>query len=329
MLTPETCTFLGREPIHILGGVGRAPVRRQMRYSPVMKVPSAIAVLALATLLGLAFGRTAAAQPACLSPAAIADTDVARLAADLSDGALCLGERTVEENGIVWHLVVVRNLAMPGPLWVVPHDEEDEGFDGGVYAVSRYGGTMVAIENGEQRMVGDLDPNRAFAVTAEAAEVCGVQPAPLYVAAILEAWDGTQPIIGLHSNWDGFAGGGGVGTISVRRPDEKMIPFPSQVATGRFADEDTIVMLVGAEPPAANPQGQDAITWLNGHGVHVIYRHVTPENYECTLADYLTLNGRGVYLNLEVERGDAATMPALIDKAAEYLVSPAYRGRAQ
>lgn len=292
-----------------------------------MRIPAATAALALAALLaGLALGRPASGQPQCLAPEAIADADIARLAADLTEATLCLSERTVEENGIVWRLVVVRNTARPGPLWVVPHDEEDEGFDGGVYAVSRHGGVMVALENGERRMVGDLDPNRAFAVTAEAAATCGVQPAPLYVAGILEDRDGTQPIIGLHSNWDGFAGGGGVGTISVRRPDAKMIPFPSETATGRLADEDTIAMLVGALPPAESPRGREAITWLNTQGVHVIYRHVTPANNECTLADYLTLNAVSGYLNLEVEHGDTATMRTLIDRAMAYVASPAFPG---
>lgn len=258
--------------------------------------------------------RASAEEPACLEPAAIADADVAAFATELADPALCLGERRFSENGIDWHLVVIRNTVLPGPLWFVPHDEEDEGFAAAVTAVLRHGGVVVAVENGEARLAGGQDPNLAFAITAEAAATCpGARAtAPAYVAAVLDEWDRTSPIIGLHSNWDGFAAGGGLGTISVRRADAKMIPFPSALATGRLADEDTIVMIPGASPPA-EPAAAAAIGWFNERGVHVIYRLISAANNECTIADYLTLAGLGPYVNIEVEHGDFATLPALVE----------------
>jgi hypothetical protein len=265
---------------------------------------------------------------ACLDPATVADADFGPLLPVLADPVLCITELRFGENGLDWHVVVVRNLSQPGPLWAVPHDEEDAAFVTGVGAVRRYGGVMVAVENGEERMNGGRDPNRIFAVTAAAADICpdAPAPAPRYVAAYLDAWERAFPIIGLHTNWDGYLGGGGLGTISVRRPDEKMIPFPSPIAVGRMADEDTIVMLFSTLLPEQNEAGRSAVSWFNDRGSHVIYRHVTPENNECTLGDYLTVNALAPYFNLEVEHGDAATHAALVDRLMEYIASPAYRG---
>lgn len=299
------------------------------RYAPAMFARHRGLVAGLVAAFVLAAGGHAVSQPAtCLAPAAIADADVAQHATELADPGLCLSERMIEDGDAVWHLVVIDNPAMPGPLWAVPHDEEDEAFAAGVRAVRLYGGTMVAVENAGARLVDGRDPNRHFALTPAAAATClatsGASPA--YVAGFLADWDRSFPVMGLHSNWDGYLAAGGLGEISVRRDDAKMIPFPSTTGTGRLADEDTIVMLVSRALPAANPQGRMAVAWFNERGVHVIYRHVTPANNGCTLADYLTLNALGPYLSIEVEHGDTATAHRLVDLAIEYFGRPDFPG---
>lgn len=269
--------------------------------------------------------RLAVAQPAvCLAPGTVADADVARHAADLADPALCITERIVEDGDTIWRLVVIDNAGTPGPLWAVPHDEEDEAFAAGVRAVRLYGGTMVAIENADARLVDGKDPNQYFARTPEAAATCPATggASAAYVEAFLADWNRRFPVIGLHANWDGYLAAGGLGEISVRRTDAKMIPFPSPVATGRLADEDTIVMLVSTILPADNARGQAAVGWFSERGVHVIYRHVTPSNNGCTLADYLTLNALGPYVNIEVEHGDPVTAHTLVDIVMEYFGRP-------
>jgi hypothetical protein len=264
----------------------------------------------------------------CLDPATVADADFGPLLPALADPVLCVTELRFSENGADWHFLIIRNLALPGPLWALPHDEEDAAFVTGVGAVRRYGGVMVVVENGEERMNAGLDPNRVFAVTAAAADVCPgtAAPAPLHVAAHLDQWDRAFPIIGLHTNWDGYLAAGGLGTISVRRQDEKMIPFPSPTAVGRMADEDTVVMLFSTRPPEQYEVGRSAVNWFNDRGAHVIYRYVTPENNECTLGDFLTLNAIAPYFNLEVEYGDATTQAALLEILMEFIASPNYRG---
>lgn len=284
------------------------------------------AVIGLGTAIWPA-ATAAQSGDACLDPAAVDDADVVRHADALADPALCIAERTVNENGLVWRLVTIANVATPGPLWAVPHDEEDAGFAGAVYAVLRYGGTVVAIENDGERLVSGLDPNHVFAADAAAAETCELAaPWPDYVAAFLNAHDPSYPVVGLHSNWDGYLEAGGLGSISAYRDDDKMRPFPSEVAEGRFADEDTIAMLVGRSLPDESDAARGAVEWLNAAGIHVIFRHVTPDNNGCTLADYLTLGDLGFYINLEVEHDDAETMPALIDRAMQFIDSAAFAG---
>ncbi len=269
-----------------------------------------------------------AAAQECLPAASIDEPDIAEHAAILADPSLCISEKRLSENGNEWRLFVIRNTAKPGPLWVVPHDDEDAGFAAGVYAVTKYGGTIVAVEADEKRNFAGLDPNHIFRPEAAPVGVCPEAPAgsPAYPAAFLDEWDQAYPVIGLHSNWDGYLDGGGLGTISIRRADAIMIPFPSTVGTDRLADEDTIVMLPSMAPPEDNPPGMASIAWLNGRGVHVLYRKVAAETIDCTLADYMTLDGIGAYFNIEVEHGDTETQQAVLDILMEFIDSEAYAG---
>ncbi len=293
---------------------------RQAARRPEFSVSLAVALMV--ALLGCVAAGSPAAAEACLSPRASDDADLVRAAAEIEAvPALCVSNKIVDENGVLWRFSVVRNVEQAGPLWVVPHDEEDAAFSAGIAAVRDHGGVMLALENREERMVAGRDPNRAFALSLEAATVCAVPPAPLYIAAHLEEWDRAFPIVGLHTNWDSHVEAGGQGTISILRPDDKMVPFPSASGIGRFADEDTIVMLPGETPPAENARLGKAIAWFNERGVHVLARVITPENNECTIADFLTLGDVAPYLNIEVEFGDVETETALVAIALDFFAS--------
>jgi hypothetical protein len=60
--------------------------------------------------------------------------------------------------------------------------------------------------------------------------------------------------------------------------------------------------------------------------VNVLYNRVAADIVECTLADYLTLDGIGAYLGIEVEDGDVDTARALADLLMEFIDSGAYAG---
>jgi hypothetical protein len=227
--------------------------------------------LLLLILAALPLSSACVAQPdrTCLAAATVADDDFPAHLTELSRPELCISERRFEENGTAWHIVVIRNTARPGPLWAVPHDDEDAAFASAVYAVAAYGGVVVAVESGGGRMHAGKDPNRLFATTPAEAEICpgADAPAPLYVAAYLDEWDRDYPVVGLHTNADGYLGGGGLGTISIRRQDPKMIAFPSASATGRLADQDTQVMLFSQRLPTENTIGMPAVNWFTSRGL--------------------------------------------------------------
>ncbi|MCC6982621.1 MAG: hypothetical protein IT535_05075 [Bauldia sp.] len=268
------------------------------------------------------------AQPmACVAPASIADADIAANAAALAAPNLCLSEQRFEENGVNWHLVTIRNTTRSGPLWVVPHDDEDAAFAASLHAVTAHGGAIVAVEAGEDRFVGAVDPNRTFRPAGAAPAACPSAPGgfPRYARAVLAPWNRSFPVIGMHSNADGFGEGRGAGTISIRRADARSQPFAAN-GSGRLGDEDTLVMIASMAPPEDNPPGMAEIGWFNARGVNVLYNRVAAEIVECTLADYLTLDGIGPYLGIEVEDGDTATARLLADLLMEFIDSSAYAG---
>jgi hypothetical protein len=104
-------------------------------------------------------------------------------------------------------------------LWIVPHDNEGDAFDTAVYGVRTYGGTVVAVKTGGKRMNGLQDPNRNFDIGG--GEQCPRQVArsPDYTKRVMRWWDGSAPILALHTNEPGYEGDGkgGRGTISIAR----------------------------------------------------------------------------------------------------------------
>lgn len=133
-----------------------------------------------------------------------------------------IAEYRFSENGFNWHLIRFSNITnSSGPMWLVPHDDENAAFDAMIIAVKKHGGVAVAVNSGigslrmqpgnglcgiSLRPQKSCDPNRNFD-----------KRAPLYTSAILEQRPSNQPIIALHTNSPGFAGDGkgGRGEISI------------------------------------------------------------------------------------------------------------------
>jgi hypothetical protein len=133
-----------------------------------------------------------------------------------------ISEYRFSENGFDWHLIRFASASKPaGPLWMVPHDDENAAFDAMIAAVKVHGGVGIAVNSGTgsaRRQAGNgvcgvrsvvvtsCDPNRNFDGNT-----------PLFTSAFLgERRDG-KPIIALHTNSSGFAGDGqgGRGEITV------------------------------------------------------------------------------------------------------------------
>lgn len=149
----------------------------------------------------------------------LADDDLQRHRADAEYlTGIAVSETHFSEAGFNWHLLRFINATQPiGPLWVVPHDDENAAFDAAVTALKRYGGVLIAVNSGagSARMqsgqgtcggrpakVARCDPNRNFSVAT-----------PLFTQAHLEQRSAGQAVIALHTNTPGYGPGKGEITI--------------------------------------------------------------------------------------------------------------------
>ncbi len=129
---------------------------------------------------------------------------------------ISVSEIRFSENGFDWHLIRFSNDAnSDGPLWVVPHDDENAAFESMIAALRQHGGVGIAVNTGpastrrqagnglcgvRSAMVSACDPNRNFG-----------ERTPIFTRAILDAWKPARPIIALHTNSHGFGGDGAGG----------------------------------------------------------------------------------------------------------------------
>lgn len=151
------------------------------------------------------------------------DDDIARNSGfkDYFDG-IEISEYRFRENGFNWHLIRYANRAKPdGPLWMVPHDDENAAFEAMTAAIREHGGIGIAVNSGpgsvrrqsgygacgiRSDLVSACDPNRNFDART-----------PLFTSAVLSQRTANQPIIALHTNASGFSGDGegGRGDITI------------------------------------------------------------------------------------------------------------------
>jgi hypothetical protein len=180
------------------------------------------------------------------------DDDVARNSATAGyfDG-LEVSEYRFGENGFNWHLLRFRNPAKPdGPLWMVPHDDENGAFEAMIAAVREYGGVGIAVNSGPGSLrlqagrgecggrrgaVAACDPNRNFAAAT-----------PLFTAAFLDQRPDNRPVIALHTNSPGFSGDGHGGSGDTTILDR------SAFRRGRAAARAGAVLATNPQPAMAN-----------------------------------------------------------------------------
>lgn len=249
-------------------------------------------------------GGAVAARPkgdpnACLQAAEVTDRDgdIRRNAANL--GGACIKQLEFSERGVQWTIHVISR-GQPGPLWAVPHDNENSGFDSAVYGMARYGGTVVAVETGGQRLNHGVDPNRNYGRPGMA---CA--GSAQFTDAFLGNWQSGYPIIALHTNESNG------GHISIDSPPRGSRAFPSKSASGRFASKDTMVILASTQPAEQDGGLMQKIERLNGQGVHVMAEHVTAS--DCSFSNFAAQAGIREYYNVEVVHGDTATQERIVD----------------
>jgi hypothetical protein len=212
------------------------------------------------------------------------------------------------ESGVAWTVQTVQSTRR-GPLFVVPHDDEQTALDTAGYALARYGGTVVAVDTGGERRNGAIDPNRNFNLGKSR---CAGPPTPEFTDAILRTRRAQQPIIALHTNKPGTEGRGGGGDISILSLPGNATPFVSARASGGLASEDAFILIATTEGPD-NRGVRSLVEALNARGASVAVETVIPGRSDCSLSNYTALNGITRYFNIEAPEGAGATQRRLLD----------------
>jgi len=261
----------------------------------------------------LASSAAASAAPSggCLNPARVGDPDIRRNASKLPMSTYCVRLVSFTEGGFPWKIYTIAAKAgRPGPLWAVPHDDEDAAFDTAVYALVKYGGRISTIEAGESRTFRGQDTNRNFGTTASVARGCRQQKAAAkrYTAEFLNGYRRGGLIIALHTNTNGYSGNGGSGSISINRKSSIMRPYKSLIAKGSLADEDNLLLIAGTSLVNQDRKLSNLVEhFTKREGVHVIAEHVSKSKNDCSLSNYVMLTQPGRYYNIETQDGNSRT----------------------
>jgi hypothetical protein len=244
--------------------------------------------------------------------AGIQDDDLDRHSSDPAylDG-LTVSQSRFSEGGFEWHILKFTNAEMPvGPLWVVPHDDENAAFEAAIAAVKLYGGTVVAVNSGpgssrfqpgkgtcggRAAILSRCDPNRNFSSAT-----------PLFTKAFIGDLAPGQPIIALHTNSPGYGSGKGDITILDAQTASHGVSRPRK--DGHFGlnqpaslnDPDTYAILPYRSPdkPETDVKCRNA---LISSGVHVWHELV--KKSDGSLSNYVTQSLPGTaYVNMESRR---------------------------
>lgn len=255
----------------------------------------------------------------CLAPSALedGDGDVSRNLAALSGADLCIKQHIFDEGHLRWVLQIIQSKLNPKAIfWFVPHDNENDGFDSAVYGVRKFGGTVIAVETGGNRLNGPQDPNRNFDTSGS--RKCPNQTArsPIYTKNVMRWRLPDTPIVALHTN-AGLAG------ISISKPLPGPIPFPSATPIPAKSQDNTLIFVASTARPEMDGKLMQYVGKLNQNGIHVLYEVVSAHQNDCSLSNYAALAGIREYINIEVLQSDGATQRHMIDTALALLLKHA------
>ncbi len=276
-------------------------------------------VKALIILFGLLVASMAPAQVApprivsSVDPLTMGTDDFTRLADPALWEGLTVTRIEFRDDRAFWRIYRIDNIRKPkGPLWFVPHDNENAAFQAAIYAVRAYGGQVIAVEDArstsgpDSRMNGDvafgkpIDPNRNFR-----------DETPNYAREIL-AGLGQPPrlIVALHTNEAGYDAASslcgppppaytGRGEISVLLCNDLYTPRRSVYADWPFDDTDSVAIV--SYPGSGGPGDGYCVGALADADMNIMLERVMTS--DGSLSNFALFHGLP-YVNLETqERG--------------------------
>jgi hypothetical protein len=243
---------------------------------------------------------------ACIDISLSRDSDVTRNKFLLSTSNICYNAEGFLDGGADWMIQSFTNTAKKVPITVfAPHDDEQEAFDAGAYAIHKYGGSFLAINAYEERENLGIDPNRYFSLDKQHAKNCGISAtaSARYTERVLKAFP-SQLYITLHNNRNG-------GKVSSSHYTAKAKFYPS--TQSNVIDEDDFVYMTGVLPKGGMDKTLQLIRAINAQGINIVYEVVTPSNNDCSFSNVVALNNLGLYFNIEAEHGHGLVQRQILD----------------
>lgn len=244
-----------------------------------------------------------------VDPLTVQDDDFARHRDPSQWRGLKVTSIAFTEERATWRLWRIEDPRRPrGPLWFVPHDDENAGFEAALVAIRKYGGTIIAVDSGlmpehdgtrRNRAVAfgrSIDPNRNFH-----------DGLPAYPRQVLNAVTrGAWPIIALHTNSPGFeiarstcpqpGSRQGEGIISIRYCSATLRPSPSKSRAYPFDDDDSVAF--ATYRATQSPDDAYCARQMVDADFNVVFERVV--NSDGSLSNYAVLHGLS-YLNFETQ----------------------------
>ncbi len=202
-------------------------------------------------------GPDTSATVAAVDPMTLDDDDFARQRDPAIWQGLSVQRIGFREGQAGWRLWRIVNRKHPaGPLWVVPHDDENATFAAAIDAVRSWGGVVMVVDaqardtsygarfnrdSGSQRAI---DPNRNFR-----------EGLPVYRSQMLhDLLPAPRLIVALHANAPGaepdlprcpgeVTSPGGSGDISIALCTTRFTPRRSKYRRWPFDDDDTLALI--------------------------------------------------------------------------------------
>ena len=222
-----------------------------------------------------------------------------------------VSEMRFSEAGFNWHLLRFVNATKPvGPLWVVPHDDENAAFDSAIASLKTHGGVAIVVNSGpgssrtqsgkgtcggRTPILFRCDPNRNFS-----------KATPLFTRAHLDQLSVGQPVIALHTNSPGFGPGKGEITIldaaaaSTGKTRPRRNGFLGNSGPAVLKDYDSYAILPFFAPTIPKDDVRCRKTLVQS-GVHVWHEPVSKS--DGSLSNYTVLENTGhSYVNMESRR---------------------------
>ncbi|MES2095766.1 MAG: hypothetical protein V4459_03330 [Pseudomonadota bacterium] len=269
-------------------------------------------------------------QPAIVTPVdplTMGTDDFTRLADPALWDGLAVTRIEFRDDRTFWRVYRIINTRKPnGPLWFVPHDNENAAFQAAVDAARSYGGVAIAVEEArsltgpDSRMNPDVafgrpvDPNRNFRDDASA-----------YARTILaDLGSPARLIIALHTNQPGFdaresdcappqPGASGSGEISVLLCSDLYLPRPSVRADWPYDDTDSVAIV--AFQSDRSPATGFCSRALAAADMNIMFERVAKS--DGSLSNYALYRGLP-YVNLETQ--DRGIDPAGLGNARARLL---------